>query len=125
MSAVASTGIILAFVKYVFVDNKPADVLMASLSIIDGESTVYADGYDESRFRSLRVGMTCRQVEDLMGAALQKGQWYTSGGVAGQGLLEEVWNYTRPDRVPGDYWQRAVYFQDGQVYRIEAGFYAD
>ena len=53
ISAVALTGIILAFVKLAFVDIRPGDVLMASLSIIDGESTVYADGYDESKFRSL------------------------------------------------------------------------
>ena len=69
--------------------------------------------------------MTCRQVEDLMGAALQKGQWYATGGVAGRGLLDEAWNYTRPYRVLGDYRQRTVYFRKGLVCHLEAGFYAD
>ncbi len=70
MVVVAIAGIVLAFAKYLFIDNRPGDILAAAIAALDGHYTVYAKGYSESKFRSLRVGMTARQVEDIMGPPL-------------------------------------------------------
>lgn len=116
-------------VKYLFIDNRPLDVLLAAVSTLDGEFTVYRDGFRESAFRSLRVGMTARQVEDIMGPSLDVGQWSETLQV--QPLLLEVgrshasWGYTRPGRPMGDYWRREVWFKDGAVHHLERGFHVD
>ena len=67
MVLVAIVGVVLALAKYFFIENRPRDILAATLSALDGEYTVYADGYSEYSFRSIRVGMSIRQVEEIMG----------------------------------------------------------
>ena len=63
---------LLAFTKYLCIDNRPGTSSPPRFGS-DGEYTVYADGYSESKFRSIRVGMTVRQVEEIMGPPLMKG----------------------------------------------------
>jgi hypothetical protein len=56
MVAVAIAGIVLAFAKPLFVDNRPGDILAATISALDGHSTVYVKGYSESKFRCFASG---------------------------------------------------------------------
>jgi hypothetical protein len=63
----------VAFTKYLCIDNRPADLLAAAIGALDGEYTVYADGYNESKFRSIRVGITARQGRGDHGAAPDEG----------------------------------------------------
>jgi hypothetical protein len=135
MVAVTIAGIVLAVAKTIFIDNRPLDVLIATLSALDGDFTVYADGFNESRFRSLRVGMTARQVEIIMGPPLARGQWQDSGGsgpiTPGVGTLEDLWRYSRAGRAPragnatANYWRREVWFRGGAVYSIDRTYYVD
>src|ERR1700677_330562 len=80
MVAVAIAGVVVAFTKYLCIDNRPVDLLAAAIGALDGEYTVYADGYSESKFRSIRAGMTARQVEAIMGPPLMKGLWQVPSG---------------------------------------------
>lgn len=125
MITVAAAGSLSAFAKFLFIENRPIDILMAAISAPGGHFTVYANGYSESKFRSLRVGMTARQVEDIMGPPLGRGQWQdVSGGgptTPVAGTLEDYWAYSRAGRAPrlgnasGNYWKRAVMFRNGSV----------
>ena len=90
MVAVAIAGIVLAFAKTLFIDNRPTDILFAAISALEGHSTVYAKGYSESKFRATRVGMTVRQVEDIMGPPLERGQWHVPDGAADRSPWEKA-----------------------------------
>src|SRR4051794_22008714 len=99
MLGVAIAGIVLAFARCLFIDNRPGDIPAAAIAALDGHYTLYAKGYSESRFRSLRVGMRTRQVEDILGPPLEKGKWQVPNGsgpiTPGGGILDEIWYYTR------------------------------
>ncbi len=131
--AAAAAAVVFALffngIKHVFINNRPRDVFLATLSGLFGQRTFYAAGYSESKFRSLRVGMTPRQVEDIMGPPLFKGQWQeTIPGrpiIPEEGPLHERWGYSRAAKPMGDYWMREVWFKDGVVYSFERGFYLD
>jgi hypothetical protein len=132
MVAVAVAGIVLAFAKFLFIDNRPIDILIAAISALDGHSTVYSEGYSESKFRSLRLGMTARQVEDIVGPALERGHWMDSRDTGagqpttpGEGNLSDLWYYTRAGKARGNYWRREVWFRDGVVYRTDSTYYLD
>lgn len=127
----AATLVVLAFaaVKHGFIDNEPKDVLFATISWLDGDYTIYSDGYRESAFRSLRISMTAKEVEAILGPPLDVGKWQeTEPGqpiTTGQGQLHDRWNYTRGNKPLGNYWRREVWFKAGAVDRIEGGFYLD
>ena len=133
MVAVAVVGIVVALAKYLFIDNTPVDILAAAIGALDGHYTVYADGYDESRFRSIRVGMTVRQVEEILGPPLLKGQWQVpngSGPIApGVGPLDDIWYYTRGGKHvqqgTASHWQKAVLFRHGVVWGTDSTYYID
>ena len=129
MVAVAVAAIVLAFAKFLFTDNRPIDILFAAISALEGHFTVYANGYSESRFRSLRAGMTVREVEDIMGSPLEKGKWQVpnrSGPTTpGKGILDDIWYYSRAGKARGNYWRREVWFRNGAVYRTETAYYLD
>ncbi len=129
MVAVAITGITLGLAKFLFIDNRPLDILLWALSSLAGHSTVYAEGYEESKFRSIGLGMTIRQVEDIMGTPLEKGRWFVSDGggpvTPGIGVLDDIWHYTQAGKTRGNYWQRQVYFRDGRVYKLDRTYYVD
>ncbi len=132
MVMVAVAGMVLAVAKLLFIDNRPTDFLFAAISALEGHSTIYAEGYSESKFRSLRVGMTAAQVEAVMGAPLSRGHWMDSGDAGvGQpitpveGTLSDLWYYTRPARARGNHWRREVWFRNGVVYRADSTYYLD
>ena len=129
MVAVAVAGIALAFAKFLFIDNRPIDILFAVISAPGGHFTVYANGYDESRFRSTLAGMTVREVEEIMGSPVEKGKWQVpneSGPITlGVGILDDIWYYSRAGKARGNYWRREVWFRNGAVYRTETGYYLD
>jgi hypothetical protein len=82
--AVAALGIVLRLGRYVFVEESPDHLLLA---ILHGQSTLYARGYDKSRFRAIRLGMTAPQVEGLVGAPLERmPAWWCTG--------DDLWLYT-------------------------------
>jgi hypothetical protein len=129
MVAIAVAGIVLAAAKSLFIDNRPDDILLAAISALKGHFTVYAEGYSESKFRSLRVGMTVRQVEDIMGPPLERGTWIVpSGGgpvTHWESTVDLLWYYTRAGKASGNYWQREVRFRKGLVYRMDGTYYLD
>jgi hypothetical protein len=74
-------------------------------------NTVYSAGYDESRFRQARVGMTSADVEALMGPPVGKIPWWPD-----QDLV--CWKYTAKRKGGGDYWRRDVFMKDGKVVEV-------
>ena len=80
MFAVALAAIVLTFAKAVFIDNRPVDILFAAISALEGHFTVNAKGHSGCNFRKLRIGMTDRQVEEIIGQPLSKGQWQFPNG---------------------------------------------
>ncbi len=129
MIAIAVLGIVLASARLWFIDNNPRDVLFASISALEGHYTIYSEVYRESRFRSLRAGMTARQVEDIMGPPLAKGRWMAADGggptTTEGGTLHDLWHYTRAGKSRGNYWRREVWFRDGLVYATDRSYYLD
>ena len=88
------------------------------------DETIYAPGYSEKAFWTVRPGMSAGEVEGLLGKPL-----WRRGGAPG----EEVWSYTDvrcpegcvtcPD---GFYWKRWVVLDDGEkVVRIEGECWDD
>ena len=61
-----------------------------------GEGTVYSKNYDEKKFRSLRVGMTAKEVESIMGEPLTKVPLRVSRGFTMENNGFIVINLTRP-----------------------------
>ena len=133
MVLVAIVGVVLALAKYFFIENRPRDILAAALGALDGEYTVYAEGFSEYSFRSIRVGMSIRQVEAIMGPPLKKGQWQVPSGsgpvTPGVGPLDDTWYYTRGGKhVPGrmaSYWRRDVFFRNGVVCSVDSTYLHD
>src|SRR4051794_26708700 len=78
--AVVVAAVALALARYLFIDNRPGDILWAAISAPGGHFTVYADGYSEPRSRSRRPGRTVREVEDIRAPPLMKGQWQVPDG---------------------------------------------
>jgi hypothetical protein len=133
MVAVAIAAIALAITKYVFIDNRSRDILPATIAALDGHYTVYSKRYGESKFRSIRVEMTVRQVEDIMGPPLEKGPWMVPTGsgpvTVEKGPLDDIWYYTRGGKhVQHDtasHWLRSVYFRNGVVCETDSTYYLD
>jgi hypothetical protein len=133
MVLVAIVAVVLSLAKYFFIENRPRDILAAALGALDGEYTVYAEGFSEYSFRSIRVGMSSRQVEEIMGPPLEKGQWQVPSGsgpvTPGVGPLDDIWYYTRGGKhVPGrtaSHWTRAVLFRNGIVWGTDSTYWAD
>jgi hypothetical protein len=133
MVVVAIVGVVLALAKYLIIGNRPGDILAAALGALDGHYTVYAEGYSESKFRSIRVGMTVRQVEDIMGPPLVKGQCQVPNESApitpGVGPLDDIRYYTRGGKHvqqgTASHWQRAVLFRNGVVWGTDSTYWLD
>jgi hypothetical protein len=115
MIGVAALGGVLGAIRFVFIDHSP-DQLLASVFL--GESTVYAKGYSEPRFRTLRIGMTASQVEAIMGPPLWKGTHPSFG-------LPHAWFYTDHHDVTANYKRRWVAFQNGRVIEIINDFWVE
>jgi hypothetical protein len=118
MIAVAIAGIVLGLVKFLFIDNRPGDLFVSAISNLAGHFTVYANGYHESNFRSIREGMTVREVEDILGTPLKRIQWQ----VGCPGEPDDAWHYARSGKSNGNYWKREVWFRNGIVYQKVATY---
>jgi SmpA / OmlA family len=89
-------------------------------------ATVYAPSYREDRFAQVRVGMTRREVELLLGRPLRKAP------LPGESWEpDDIWVYSEPP-APGclgdNYWRRWVVFdrgEDGRVVAIVDDYYWD
>jgi outer membrane protein assembly factor BamE (lipoprotein component of BamABCDE complex) len=74
----------------------------------------YSKNYDETKFDSLREGMTAKEVEAIMGEPVKKGRLnHTEGHEDG-----EQWWYTAQSDPTADYLRRWVVFTAGRVTRI-------
>jgi hypothetical protein len=86
-----------------------------------GFSTFYSEGYSETRFLTLRVGMSDREVEAIVGRPLRKVPWNQHMGPHD----EEMWQYSdRPDDT-ANYWRRWVLFENGKVVAVINDFWLD
>jgi hypothetical protein len=94
-------------------------MLFAAGNWLAGCDTLCAPGYSEDAFRSLRVGMTTREVEAIMGPPLYR---ITSQG---QAWYDEHWMYTEGKTVTSSYHVRDVFFLGGQVDSIDSSYYFD
>jgi outer membrane protein assembly factor BamE (lipoprotein component of BamABCDE complex) len=132
MVAVAIAGIMLAVAKFLFIDNRPIDILFAAISAVGGDFTVYAKGYSESNFHSVRVGMTTAEVQDAMGPPLSRGHWVETASpsagkvdVSASRIDNDIWYYTSAGKAGGSFWLRAVQFRNGVVHCKDRTFYMD
>ena len=113
MVVVAALGILLTLVRYVFIEDSPDQLLAA---ILHPHSTAYAPGYNESRFRAVRIGMATSQVERLAGSPLERRPaWWPAG--------DDLWLYTRGRTSTGR--RRWVVFRKGKVVEVINNFYVD
>ena len=86
-----------------------------------GFCTFYSERYSESRFNSLRVGMTREEVEAIVGPPLRKVPWNESAGSP----HEEMWQYSDRRDYTANYWRRWVLFEDDKVLEIISDFWFD
>jgi hypothetical protein len=84
--------------------------------------TVYSAGYDEVRFRLVRVGMTPGEVESLLGRPLLR------DSTSQRWAPYENWIYSEPPppgTIGDNYWRRWVMFEGGRVAVIVDDYYED
>lgn len=89
------------------------------LGVLLKEDTVYARGYSDSGFRKVRLGMTDREAEKLLGRPLMV--WPTPESPSGADTGER-WSFS-----PGDthFRCRVLLFRDHRVVEKHAEFYID
>jgi hypothetical protein len=78
--------------------------------------TYYSKGYSENKFMSLRVGMTSKEVEAVMGPPLEKIPWQ-DGRV--------LWTYSDRDDDTCDFWRRWVLFKNDRVDDVVSDYWDD
>jgi hypothetical protein len=77
--------------------------------------------YDETKFESLRAGMTGKEVEAIMGEPLDKIPWNQHMGVHD----EEMWLYIDQANASAEFWRCGVHFRDGKMQAIISDFRYD
>ena len=88
-----------------------------------GEDTVYASGYSESRFRSIKHGMSSNQVVELIGAPLRVVQQDENDQSP---ETEWIYSTSSPTNRTGNFIDRTVVFDArGFVLRKETSLYVD
>jgi hypothetical protein len=78
--------------------------------------TIYSKGYDETKFRSLRAGMSAREIESIMGSPLKK--------VPMTGDYE-LWYYSDQVNALSSYWRRWVYVRHGKAMEVVNVYWVD
>jgi hypothetical protein len=86
-----------------------------------GFCTNYSEGYSESRFNSLRVGMTREEVNAIIGAPLRV-QARNQDALSRD---EETWEYSDRRDYTANYWRRWVLFENGKVVVVVNDFWVD
>ena len=86
-------------------------------------NTKWSDGFTDSKFSSVRVGMSSAEVQAILGEPVLR-HTASSG--------EDVWHYAYGNRrdksgvwADCDYTERVVLFADGKVSSIRRSFYFD
>jgi hypothetical protein len=86
-----------------------------------GFSTFYSDRFSQRAFDSVRVGMSQREVENIVGKPLRKLPWNQEAGAHD----EELWCYSDRTDDTFNFWRRWVCFTDGKVVWIANDFWVD
>ena len=86
-----------------------------------GLSTFYSDRVRRRAFDSLRVGMSQRDVENIVGKPLRRLPWNQEAGAHN----EELWCYSNRTDETFNFWRRWVFFTDGKVVSIANDFWVD
>ena len=110
MVVVAVIALHLAFVR-LLIQNDP----------FFGFCTFYSERYSESRFNSLRAGMTCEEVEASMGRPLRRQPWSRPDELP----KCEMWQFSDRLDYTANYWRRWVLFEDGKVSVVISDFWFD
>lgn len=109
MFAVACLGICLAGLRVILLKAP-----------IGGLGTIYSEKYAETKFESLRAGMTEREVEAIMGEPLKKVPWDEQLGVH-----DEMWFYSDQPNATANFWRRWVLFENGNATTIINDYWYD
>jgi hypothetical protein len=82
------------------------------------DDTVYSPGYDEDRFRQVRLSMTESEVERLLGSPLTK----RSGPANGTSW----WIFSDHKSATANYWRRWIEFNEkGRVIDVVSEYWID
>ena len=119
-ACVAVAAVFSLMVKLLAVDNSPRELFLWAVSRLDGDCTVYSEGYREADFCAVKIGMTASQVESLLGEPL-----WRRGSIATDPAAEATWGYSGPSRAEGSYWVRAISFRKGIVSHVDRFFRLD
>lgn len=84
--------------------------------VLCGEATSYSPGYSKMGWFRVRVGMTERQVTDLLGEPLR---------TFDRGTNNEHWEYTSCSGPSECYFLRMLYFKNGIVTEKRSNLYID
>jgi outer membrane protein assembly factor BamE (lipoprotein component of BamABCDE complex) len=84
--------------------------------ILHPDNTIYANGYSETGFRQLRVGMTSIEVVALIGAPLEKAP-YTGGA--------SVWDYTDQYNRTRSFWRRWLVIENDTVEEVVNDYFEE
>jgi hypothetical protein len=112
-----------------------------SHSLVSPDDTVYAAGFRESRFRQVTMGMSAREVQELIGLPLRIEEFSKGKKIreidaeratsltpppVSANADEVVYLYSRPGARYESYYVRTIVFdRDGRVVGIGADFYND
>jgi hypothetical protein len=84
----------------------------------NGFGTIYSKGYSEDHFQMLRIGMTAKQVESILGPPLWKIP-------RSDDEVVEIWEYSGPPHDEANYWRRWVFIGNGRVEAVVSDFWID
>jgi hypothetical protein len=92
-------------------------IILRELPFGGNLGTIYSKDYDETKFRSLRAGMSASEIESIMGQPLKK--------VPMSGDNHELWYYSDQINVLSSYWRRWVYVRQGKATEIVNEYWVD
>ncbi len=107
MIGVACLGLGLAGTRFV----------LRELPFGGGLGTIYSKDYDETKFCSLRAGMSAREIESIMGHPLKKVQF--------TGDDHELCYYSDQTNAVSSFWRRWVYVRQGKATEIINDYWID
>lgn len=111
---------ITTFVLAIFVQPVPGpDVTGLLQAALFGDSTVYARGYTDAKFQTIKVGLMADDVTAVLGPPLK---------VAPCGNLPSVWYCTDQKTVVDNLWRRLIAFEGGKfavVAEVISDFWVD
>jgi outer membrane protein assembly factor BamE (lipoprotein component of BamABCDE complex) len=96
LSSVSCIATLLVFLVCIIFGSGIKDLMISAYL---GHDTVYAKGFSESKFRSVKVGMKTEDLLSVLGPPLKRAPW---------GSLPEVWQYTDQRSITDNFWRRWV-----------------